>query len=187
MNKLPLLLAIGLLAACQATTFEKPPLQAVACDPALAGLWASEGEDGDDDGEIQLTIDAACRLEVTEHKPDGPKTGEATTVFLGRNGKHTYAWVDANWLMRRFDEDHRPPEGDVYVMRYRLKGDVIDLWSTDDPPIAHAIIDDQLEGEVLARDERLFNRLTGDQDPAVLDRKGFFDADAGRFKRVPTP
>jgi hypothetical protein len=186
MNKLPLLLLTGLLAGCQATTFERPPLQAIACDPALAGQWSSQGEDGDADGEMVLKIGKDCALEVTENKPDGPVTGEATTFQLGRQGKHSYAWVDANWLMRRFDEDHRPPAGDVYLMRYQLRGDT-QLWSTDDPPIAHAIIDDKLEGEVIARDERLFNRLTGEQDPAVLDRKGFFDADSGRFKRVREP
>lgn len=184
MNKLPLLLLTGLLAACQATTFERAPLQALACDPALAGDWSSLDEEGQTDGEVVLHVGKDCALEVTERKPAGPQTGEATRFHLGRHGDHTYAWVDANWLMRRFDEDHRTPEGDVYVMRYRVQGDQLELWSTEDKPIAHAIIDDELEGEVIARDERLFNRLTGDQDPAVLDRKGFFDADPGRFRRV---
>ena len=183
MNKLPLLFAIVLLAGCQATTFEEAPLQALACDPALSGDWASKGEDSDEDGEFVLHIGKDCALEVTERKPTGPRTGEATTFHLGRHGGQTYAWVDANWLMRRFDEDHRPPEGDVYVMRYRVKGDTLDLWTTDDPAIAHAIIDDDLDGEVLARDERLFNRLTGQQKPDVLTRRNFFDADPGRFKR----
>lgn len=187
MNKLPLLLVTGLLAACQATSFEHAPLQAIACDPALAGHWVSQGEDSDDDGEVMLDIGSDCRLEMTEQKPDGLVGGEAVTFHLGRQGRHTYAWVDANWLMRRGGEDHRPPEGDVYVMRYQLRGDTLDIWSTDDPAIAHAIIDDRLEGEVIARDERLFNRLTGEQDPAVLDRRDFFNAKAGRFKRGQQP
>lgn len=187
MNKLPLLLVTGLLAACQATSFEHAPLQAIACDPALAGHWVSQGEGSDDDGEVTLDIGSDCRLEMSEQKPDGMVGGEAVTFHLGRQGRHTYAWVEANWLMRRAGEDHRMPDGDVVVMRYQRRGDTLDLWSTDDPAIAHAIIDDRLEGEVIARDERLFNRLTGAQDPAVLEGRDFFNDKAGRFKRARQP
>ena len=59
MKKLLILIACGLLAACEATTFEKAPIAALPCDPGLAGDWASEGEDGDKDGEIVLQIDAS--------------------------------------------------------------------------------------------------------------------------------
>ena len=185
MNKLLIAIACGLLAACEATTFEHAPLAALPCDPALVGHWASEGEGHDKDGEMVLQIDAACALTVVEHKADGPRTGEATALHLGRHGNHDYAWVDAGWMMRRFDEDHRFPEGDVFLMRYRRQGDRLELWSTDDKAIAHAIIDDDLDGEVLARENELFNRLTGRQEPAVLEHRGLFDAEAAGFRRVP--
>ena len=185
MKKLLILIACVLLAACEATTFEQAPVAALPCDPALAGHWASEGDGEDDDGEVVLQIDAACQLAVVEHKSDGkPRTGEATRLHLGRHGRHHYAWVDAGWMMRRFDEDHRFPDGDVFLVRYRQRGDRLDLWATDDKAAAHAIIDDRLEGEVLARDNELFNRLTGGQDAAVLEHRGLFDAEAVSFRRL---
>lgn len=184
MKKLLIVMGCALLAACEATTFEHPPVASLPCDPALAGHWASEGDGDDKDGEIVLQIDAACQLAVVEHKADGPSTGEPTTLHLGRHGRHAYAWVDAGWMMRRFDEDHRFPDGDVFLMRYRQQGDRLELWSTDDKRVAHAIIDDELEGEVLARDNELFNRLTGTQDPEVLEHRGLFDSEAAGFRRI---
>lgn len=184
MKKLLIVMSCVLLAACEATTFEQAPVAALPCDPALAGHWASEGEGDDKDGEIVLQINAACQLAVVEHKANGPSTGEPTALHLGRHGRHHYAWVDAGWMMRRFDEDHRFPDGDVFLMRYRRQGDRLELWSTDDKLIAHAIIDDKLEGEVLARDNELFNRLTGQQEPEVLEHRGLFDAEAAGFRRL---
>ena len=184
MNKLSILMCCLLLSACEATTFEKAPIAALPCDPALAGHWASEGEGDDKDGEIVLQIDAACQLSVLEQKADGPRTGEATALHLGRHGRHHYAWVDAGWMMRRFDEDHQFPAGDVYLVRYRRQGDRLELWSIDDKAVAHAIIDDRLDGEVLASDNELFNRLTGTQEAAVLDHRGLFDADPAGFRRL---
>lgn len=185
MKNLLIMVACVLLAACEATTFEQAPVAALPCDPALAGHWASEGDGEDDDGEIVLQIDAACQLAVVEQKSDGkPRTGEATPLHLGRHGRHHYAWVDAGWMMRRFDEDHRFPDGDIFLVRYRQRGDRLDLWPTDDKAVAHAIIDDRLEGEVLARDNELFNRLTGGPDAAVLEHRGLFDAEAVGFRRL---
>lgn len=184
MKTLPILMCCMLLATCEATTFEHPPVAALPCDPGLAGHWASEGEGEDKDGEIVLQIDADCRLSVLEQKTDGPRTGEPTALHLGRHGRHSYAWVDAAWMMRRFDEDHQFPAGDVFLVRYRRQGDHLDLWSTDDKAVARAIIDDRLEGEVLAKDNELFNRLTGTQEPEVLEHRGLFDADAAGFRRL---
>ena len=179
------MLAALLLAGCQMTSFEKSPLAAAGgCDPALVGDWASIGDPPDEDGEVTLRLDAQCRLTYEERKATGLVTGEATTVHVARHGDHAYAWVDAAWALARFEEDHRPPAGDIMLVRYRLDGDVLELWSTDDKPIAHAIIDGQLEGEVIAADNELFNRLTGEQAPAVLERDGLFDAEPARFRRA---
>ena len=184
MKTLIIPLACLLLAACEATTFETAPVAALPCDPTLAGDWSSVGDQGEVDGEVVLQIDGDCRLSVIEHKADGPHTGEATALHLGRHGGHRYAWVDAGWMMQRFDEDHRFPEGDVIVLRYRQQGDRLELWSTDDRAVAHAIIDDKLDGEVLARENELFNRLTGTQEAAVLDHPGLFDAEPAAFRRM---
>ncbi len=184
MKKLLIAMTCVLLAACEATTFEHAPIAALPCDSTLAGHWASEGEGDDKDGEMVLQIDASCQLSVLEQKADGPRTGEPTALHLGRHGKHHYAWVDAGWMMRRFDEDHRFPEGDVFLVRYLRQGDRLEIWATDDKPVAHAIIDDTLEGEVLARDNELFNRLTGQQEATVLEHRGLFDAESAGFRRL---
>lgn len=183
MKRLPLLSFLLLLAACEGTTFERVPLAEEACDPSFAGRWASMAEDPADRGEVVLAISADCRLEVEEHARSGVRTGEGTRVHLGRHGAHRYAWVDAGWVHRRFEEPDTPPAGDAYLLRFALEDGDLLLWSTDDRPIAHRIVDDEIDGEVIARDSRLFNRLTGAQDPSVLELPGFFDAEPARFRR----
>ncbi|MFY2764615.1 hypothetical protein [Arenimonas sp. MALMAid1274] len=173
-----------LLCACQGTTFRAAPVADAGCDPALAGTWLSQDEDPEDVGEVILRIDARCRLHVDERKPEGLKRGDGVQAHVGRHGSHRYAWVDARWVHTRFEEAHVPPAGDVYLMRYAIEGGVLSLWTTDDKLIAHAIIDNELTGEVISRDSRLFNRLTGEADPAVLDRPGFFKAEPAQFRRA---
>ena len=176
--------ALLALAGCQVTTFEQSPLAALPCDPAVVGEWHSEGDGSSGDGEMILLVSADCRLQVEERTADGPRTGEATALFLGEHAGQRYAWTDAGWMMRRFEEDHAPAAGDVHLVRYALEGDRLGVWSTDDRPIAHAIIDHELEGEVIARDRRLFNRLTAPQAPEVLARPGFFDAEGLWFRKA---
>ena len=177
------LLAAALLAACQGTSFEKPPIADAGCDPALAGTWLSQDEGPADEGEVVLLVDARCRVHVEEHEATGVKRGDGVQAHLGRHGKHDYLWVDARWAHARFDEPQAPPAGDVYLLRYQREGELLTLWTPDDKPIAHAIIDNDLTGEVVSRDNRLFNRLTGEPGPDVLDRPGFFKAEPVRFRR----
>ena len=175
-----------LLAGCQVTTFEIAPSAAEpGCDPALVGTWRDHDPEtpGETTPEVILHIDAGCRVDVEEHKEGTVSRGEPVQLHLGRHGAHRYAWVDANWMMSRFDEEHRFPDGDVVLMRFAIGPDGLVVWNTDDKAIAHAVIDDDLTGEVLALDHDLFVRLTGEPDPATLDRDGLFDADAAHFRR----
>lgn len=178
------LAALLALAGCQVTTFEQSPLAALPCDPAVVGEWHSEGDESSGDGEMILRISADCRLAVEERTPNGPRGGEATPLLLGEHAGQRYAWTDAGWMMRSFDENHEPAAGDVHLVRYTIEGDRLGVWSTDDRPIAHAIIDRELEGEVISRDRRLFNRLTAPQSPDVLARPGFFKAEGIWFRKV---
>ena len=185
-----------LLAACQMTTFETPPLAATpGCDPALAGRWGST-DDEDPPAprpanakyapppELVLVIDAACSLDVEEYAQEGVRRGEPTRLHLAREGELRYAWVDAGWAMERFREDHRFPDGDIVLMRYTIDGDRLDVFNIDDKATAHAIIDGDLTGEVRYADNELHNRLTGVQAPEVLGRAGLFDAEPGTFFRM---
>ena len=178
------LVAAALLAGCQVTTFEQSPLAALPCDPAVVGEWHSVGDEPSGDGEMILRVSATCKLTVEERTADGPRTGEPTPLFLGEHAGQRYAWTDAGWLLRRFGEDHAVPAGDVHLVRFTLEGDRLGLWSTDDKPIAHAIIDGDLSGEVIARDRRLFNRLVAPQKPEVLEHPGFFDAEPAWFRKA---
>ncbi|KFN46043.1 hypothetical protein [Arenimonas metalli] len=183
--RVPLALAALLaLAGCQVTTFELSPLAALPCDPAVAGEWHSVGDEPSGDGEMILRVSADCQLEIEERTPAGPRHGEATPLFLGEHAGQRYAWTDGAWLLRRFGEDHALPAGDVHLVRFAITGDRLELWSTDDKPIAHAIIDGELSGEVIARDRSLFNRLTAPQPPEVLARPGLFDAEPAAFRKV---
>lgn len=178
-----------LLAACQVTTFEKAPIAASSgCDPALVGTWSSidPGGDAEDDGEVMLEIGADCALSYRERDADGRiREVPATPLRVGRHGAHAYGWVDGAWGLRAAEEEeHTVPAGDVIVLRYALDGDTLSVWSTDDKAIAHAIVDDDLNGHTTAGGGDIVNRLTGEQDPAVLDRPGFFDAEPGTFRRV---
>ena len=185
----PFALPCLLLAACQVTTFEKAPIAALpGCDPALVGTWSSIDPDGtaEDDGEVMLDIGADCALTYREREADGGiRTVPATPLRVGRHGSHAYGWVDGTWGLRAAEEeDHTLPAGDVIVLRYRLDGDTLSVWSTDDKAIAHAIVDDDLNGHTDAGGGDIVNRLTGEQDPAVLDRAGFFDDEPGTFRRA---
>jgi len=177
-----------LLVACQGTSFETPPLAALPCDPALEGTWLSQGDTAGDEGEVMLRLDAACVLHVEERERSGVRTGEPVQVFLGEQGEHRYAWVDATWMHVRFREEVlMPAPGDVYVLRYTADAENLVLWHTNDYHVAHAIIDGNLRGEVTFRDQRLLNRIVGEPNRDVLDSEHFFAPETARFRRAPTP
>jgi len=177
-----------LLVACQGTSFEKPPLAALPCDPALEGTWLSQGDTPADEGEVTLLLDSSCLLRVEERERSGVRTGDPVQVFLGEHGEFRYAWMDATWMHVRFREEVlMPPPGDVYVLRYTADADSLLLWHTNDYHVAHAIIDGKLKGEVTHRDQRLLNRIIGDDTSDVLDSEHFFAPETARFRRKPAP
>lgn len=178
-----------LLAACQMTTFERVPLAAAGtCDPALVGTWTSldPGGDAAADGEVTVSIDAACSLRYAERQRDGTlREVPATTLHVGRHGAHAYGWVEAAWGLLAADEtDVTVPAGDMIVLRYAVDGGTLSVWNTDDKTIAHAIIDGELTGRTESNGDDIVNRLTGDPSADVLDRPGFFDGDPAIFRRA---
>jgi hypothetical protein len=173
-----------LLGACQGTTFQTAPLAELPCDGGLAGQWLSISDDKKEaDGEVELRIDASCHAEIDEHEKDGTRTGPATLVHVGRAGRQDYLWVDAGWALARFGPSRTVPAGDVFVMRYRLRGNRMDMQATDDKAIAHLIIDEKIPGDVSRRDGNLLNRITGDAHPEVLAMPGVFEDKMLRFRR----
>lgn len=171
------------LTACQNTTFEHPPVVETGCVPALAGDWLSQGVADESDGEVELSIDQQCHLEVLEHEQDGLRRGESTVLHGGKDREQGYLWVDAAWANQRFESKHAAPAGDVYVLRYRLDGNSLQMRLPDDKAIAHLIIDGKLQGEVQRNEDSLFNRILGPLPAGQLRRHDLFTGEVARFKR----
>ena len=184
MKLLSAIAACLLLGACQGTTFQTAPLAELPCDGGLAGQWLSVDDDKKEaDGEVELRIGSDCRMEVDEHERDGTRSGAATFVHTGRAGRQAYLWVDAGWGLARFAPSRTAPAGDVFVLRYRLRGDRLEMQTTDDKVIAHMIIDGRIPGDVNCIDGNLLNRITGDAHPEVLAMPGVFGSKKLRFNR----
>lgn len=178
-----------LLAGCEATSFQAPPVAESACDKALTGTWLSvdEKSGGKDDGEVELRIDADCQLLFVENEKSGRKEGAPTPLHIGNDGDARYLWIDADWAKQRFElKDTAAPSGDIYLLRYSVANDTLTLELPNDKVVAHRIIDGKLRGETRKTDGSLTNRLLSPVDPAALREPGFFDAEKGVLRRAPT-
>ena len=175
-----------LLAACESTSFQAPPVAEIACDPALAGRWiAPESEEKNSD-DVELRIDAACRLLFIDHDNGVRNEGEPVQAHLGVDGDAHYLWVDAAWAAKRFDAKQPPPVGDLFVLRYLLTQDSLTLEMPDNRAVAHRIIDNKINGEVRRYDGVLANRLLAPIDAKALREPGFFTSEPARFQRAAT-
>lgn len=183
---LPVLCLPLLLCACQATSFQNPPLAEEACDPALAGNWSSVDESGKRNGELQLKLSETCQLEISGSSVKAPGSAGATLAHTARRAGHAYAWFNAGWANRLFEigEFDAPPD-DVYVFRYTVQGQDLLLQGLDHKAVAHKIIDDAIPGTVRSDDNALVNRITGPARPETLELPGLFSTDVSRFTREP--
>ena len=174
-----------ILAGCQATTFQNPPVAERACDSQLVGDWFSvaDSDSNDTPGEVELRIDRTCGLSMIEHKKDGDVGGDATKLHVGRDGAQGYFWLDAAWAFKRAQSSEPPPAGDVYLLRYAIRGKELQLNTADDRAIAHRILNDELKGDVHKTEGTLVNRLTGTVSAEQLHDKIVFDSKPARFAR----
>lgn len=176
------------LAGCEATSFQVPPVAEGACDPALAGTWLSidDKPGGKDDGEVELRIDARCQLLFVENEKAGRKEGSPTQLHVGNDGDARFLWVDADWAKQRFEmKDTAAPSGDIYLLRYSVANETLTLELPDDRAVAHRIVDGKIRGETHKTEGSLTNRLLAPIDPAVLREAGFFDDDKGVLRKAP--
>lgn len=179
------------LAACSMTGFDRAPVAVGACDAQLPGRWLSAAGDGEPAGAIELRIDPACGLQVTEHHDGQPRRRHATTFRVGADGAARYAWVDAAWVQAG-DGDHlvearvRADPGDVFLVRYRVEGDRLAIEHPDSTAIAHRMIDGDIDGEVRKAGSDLYNRVVDARARELLQAPGFFHAKALVFHRAGT-
>ena len=179
-----------LLAACQRTVFENAPVEAAAgCDPDLVGTWHSEGDTRAEDGELRAVVGPDCTLVVFERKPAGEKRSPPTTLHTGRTGGVRYLWVDAAWVHAAFDVGATAidREGDVYLYAWRTSRDVLRLAAPPHRALAHRVIDDDIDGEVMLAGDNLVVRVKGSPEAVrkTLSRHRLFRLDeALRFRKA---
>ncbi len=151
------------LVGCQRTVFQNPPAAAEACDPALVGRWLSQGDKDEAEGELEAIVDAKCRLVTIEHKQNGDRRAEPTTLSSARVGGVRYLWLDADWANRSFEIEPNllDRDGDVYLFAYSLSRDRLRLASAPNRALAHRVLDKDIAGEVLMRENELTVRVSG--------------------------
>ena len=189
LRRIAALAALLALAGCERTVFESPPPERTRCDKALVGEWLSEGDHHSQEGELRASVGADCRLRVTERKAAGDRVSDPVTLHSDRLGGAAYLWLDADWAHRSFDVDAGPlgKPGDVYVFAYKATGhNHLTLYSPRHRALAHRVLDKDVSGEVLARDDALAVRIPGDvaATAALLRKYRLFDTKNGiRFRR----
>ena len=174
-----------LLSACESTSFQAAPFAEAQCDPALNGNWRPVDDQTGRADDVELQIDSRCQILFTETKNGEHRDGKPVTAHIGNDGDNHYLWVDAAWVVTRFDLKQTLPAGDVFVVRYRIENGQLVLQSTDNRTIAHRIIDGKFPGEVRRIDGDLRNRMLAPIDVAVLREPGFFAKEETRLRREP--
>lgn len=181
---------VASLGACERTAFQSPPSESTRCDKALVGHWLSEGGDGSQDGELEAFVDADCNLRVDERKADGIRHSTATPLRSDRIGSERYLWLDAEWAHRSFEIDTSALDapGDVYLFSYATSGrDRLTLHSPRHRAIAHRVLDKDIGGELIAREDSLTVRIPGDSKAVagLLRKYRLFDLKNGLgFRRA---
>lgn len=184
-----------LLSGCERSLFQNPPAAAASCDPALAGRWLSVGDKDDGDGELEAIIDVDCSLFTIEHKADGERRSQPTTLGSARVDGTRYLWLDAAWANRSFEVKANllDQSSGIYLFAYSIGRDRLRLAHPPHRALAHRVLDKDVAGEVLMREDELTVRVSG--DPAtirkVLRKYRLFRFDkALEFRRAaadPTP
>ena len=181
---------VASLGACERTAFQSPPSASTRCDKALIGHWLSEGSEGSQDGELEAFVDADCNLRVDERKAEGVRHSTKTPLRSDRIGSERYLWLDAEWAHRAFEAEASVLDvpGDIYLFSYATTGrDRLMLYSPRHRAIAHRVLDKDINGELVARENSLSVRIPGDSaaTATLLRKYRLFDLKNGLgFRRA---
>jgi hypothetical protein len=196
---LPMVLAAVLCTGCETVVFEASPVAAQECDPALVGNWLSIGDKPQDKGEVEIRITSDCKLLFVEHEKEVTREGDWTQLYVGRDGRIRYLWIDARWTEQRMAltderakanaEEAKASEfaaGDFVVFQYRVDAHRLEVNKPNPKAFAHRIIDEQIKGEVKHdADGDLAVRVTAPVDPRQLRDAKLFPRGDMRFERAP--
>ena len=168
-----LMVALLGLGACTSTRFESPlGDQLDTCDPRWQGLWVEREDDGED-GEAAIQVDAQCRLFVLDQADKGgPVKAAHVPVNFAKVGGKEYLVVSDKAVLPVFEPGpvfgvKEQPEKTFYFVRYRVRGDRIELYDVDDERVAHLIVDDEVEGTISKTDNEMHNYVRGDRSRMV--------------------
>ena len=180
---------LALLAGCVETRFESPPGDRIeACDARWKGLWVDGGNRrGPADHDLAFRVDESCRFELLE-RPE--RNGPVKPVHIPVNFVHDrgrdYLVVADDQLAGLVDlpAPHGvspKPAKSFFIARYRIRGDRLELFATDDRRIAGLVIDGSLDGTVDRSRNELHVYVRGDRarildilrkHPVFTDRPG---------------
>lgn len=149
---------IALLAGgCVETRFEAPLGDNIeTCDSRWKGLWFEAGaKAGDPDAErVGMHVDEACALTLIEQPAAGAplKRWRVPINFVHlRSGDYL---VVADTALRGLGEIAPPygiepvPAKSYFFVKYRVRGDRLELYEVDSAKAARLVIDGKLEGTV---------------------------------------
>lgn len=182
LRRLPFVVAAVLvLAGCERTGFQSPPSDAAGCDKALVGEWISQPGKGSQEGELVAVVSDDCKLHVEQPGDAGKKRSTDTTLRSDRLGSERYLWLDATWAHTSFDVTPGPLDrpGDIYLFTYSFSGrDGLRLHPIRHRALAHRVLDKDVPGELLVRDDALTVRIPGDSaaTAALLRKYRLFDS-----------
>jgi hypothetical protein len=144
-----LLLALG---GCIETRFEAPLGDNIeTCDARWKGLWNDAGEPSEPSA---VYVDDECRFIVVEQpERGGPlKQMHVPVNFVHADGKDYLVVADSS--LKGLAEIKPPhgidpaPDKSFYFIRYRLRGDRVELDQVDSERVAKLVIDGTLDGTV---------------------------------------
>ena len=169
MKRLAALLALLALSGCNVTRFESPPGDALdSCDTRWRGLWIAHEDDGEL-GDAAIHVDEACRLMMLDQaERGGPVKSVHMPSNFARVGRDDYVVVSDLALKPLYELGPVPgvseqPARTFVLMRYRFRGERLELYDIDDQKVALLVVDGSIEGTVLKSHDGLQVYVQGDR------------------------
>ncbi|MBX3701334.1 MAG: hypothetical protein KF903_10085 [Dokdonella sp.] len=147
------------LGACVETRFEAPLGDNIeTCDTGWKGLWfeqpGAKASNDDNKERVGFFVDEACALTLFEQGAGGAplKRWRVAVNFVHlRGGDYLVVADSALRSLGEIAPPHAiepPPAKSYYYVRYRLRGDRLELYEVDSAKAARLVIDGKLEGTV---------------------------------------
>jgi len=169
MKRLAFVFMLLVLSGCNVTRFESPPGDALdSCDTRWRGLWIAYEDDGEL-GDAAIHVDEACRLMMLDQaERGGPVKSVHMPSNFARVGRDDYVVVSDLALKPLYELGPVPgvseqPARTFVLMRYRFRGERLELYDIDDQKVALLVVDGSIEGTVLKSHDGLQVYVQGDR------------------------